>query len=76
MLRCRPSIIPLTVPLCSVYLDPVSRGSKAWPAVTIVDGIPDIENVGDALKNGKYGQCVYESANDVVDHQVRRILLV
>ena len=53
-----------------VYLDPVSRGNTEWPVETIVDGVPDIENVTDALQNGPYGSCVYESNNDVCDHQV------
>jgi hypothetical protein len=57
----------------AVYLDPVARGSKDWPASTLVDGIPDIENIGEALVNGPYGRCVYESPNDVVDHQVRTL---
>lgn len=35
-----------------------------------MDGIPDIENIAEALKTGPYGQCVYESENDVCDHQV------
>ncbi|KAG1780134.1 hypothetical protein EV702DRAFT_1080924 [Suillus placidus] len=56
-----------------VYLEPVSRGNTHWPASTIVDGIPDIENITDALCNGPYGQCVYESDNDVCDHQVVNI---
>ncbi|KAG1753901.1 uncharacterized protein EDB91DRAFT_1286835, partial [Suillus paluster] len=56
-----------------IYLDPVSRGNTNWPASTVVDGIPDIENITDALRNGPYGQCVYESDNDVCDHQVVNI---
>lgn len=56
-----------------IYLEPVSRGNTHWPASTIVDGIPDIENITDALRNGPYGQCVYESDNDVCDHQVVNI---
>ncbi|KAG6832938.1 hypothetical protein H0H92_004822 [Tricholoma furcatifolium] len=55
---------------CTVYLEPVSRGNTSWPASTIVDGVPDIENITEALKSGPYGKCVYESANDVADHQV------
>ncbi|KAH0840066.1 hypothetical protein J3R83DRAFT_1033 [Lanmaoa asiatica] len=57
----------------SVYLDPVSQGNTCWPASTIVDGIPDIENITEALQNGPYGKCVYESDNDVCDHQVVNI---
>lgn len=53
-----------------VYLDPVSHGNTGWPAGAIVDGLPDIENMTEALTNGPYGKCVYESANDVCDHQV------
>lgn len=56
-----------------IYLEPVSRGNTHWPVSTIVDGIPDIENITDALRNGPYGQCVYESDNDVCDHQVVNI---
>lgn len=35
-----------------------------------MDDIPDIENITEALKTGPYGVCVYESPNDVCDHQV------
>ncbi|KAG9317597.1 hypothetical protein JVU11DRAFT_1806 [Chiua virens] len=56
-----------------IYLDPVAQGNTGWPANTIVDGIPDIENITAALQNGPYGKCVYESDNDVCDHQVVNI---
>ncbi|CAA7259546.1 unnamed protein product [Cyclocybe aegerita] len=56
-----------------IYLDPVSHGNTGWPAETIVDGLPDIENVTEALNNGAYGLCVYESSNDVCDNQVVNI---
>ncbi|KAJ3729006.1 hypothetical protein DFJ43DRAFT_1156564 [Lentinula guzmanii] len=53
-----------------IYLDSVSRGNTGWPVSPLVDGIPDIENITAALKEGPYGQCVYESQNDVCDNQV------
>ncbi|KAF5321373.1 hypothetical protein D9619_000766 [Psilocybe cf. subviscida] len=56
-----------------IYLDPVYQGNTHWPASTIVDGIPDIENITSALKDGPYGRCVYESPNDVCDNQVVNI---
>lgn len=58
---------------CPVYLDPVAMGNTEWPVETIVDGLPDLENVTAALKNGPYGLCVYESTNDVCDNQVVNI---
>ena len=61
---------PLFSHLCAVYLDPVSQGHTSWPVSILVDGVPDIENVTHALRNGPYGQCVYESDNDVCDNQV------
>ncbi|KAF8351275.1 streptomycin biosynthesis protein StrI [Amanita rubescens] len=53
-----------------IYLDAVTRGNKGWPIKVLVDGVPDIENITHALKTGPYGKCVYESPNDVCDHQV------
>ncbi|EJD00921.1 NAD-binding protein [Fomitiporia mediterranea MF3/22] len=57
----------------SIYLDRVKNGYKGWPSSTIVDGVPDIENITEALQTGPYGKCVYESDNDVVDNQVVNI---
>jgi hypothetical protein len=54
----------------SVYLDRVAMGRIGWPVRPLVDGIPDIENVTEALVHGPYGKCVYESDNDVCDNQV------
>ena len=67
-LSAYPSLLSLHI--CAVYLDPVSQGHTSWPVSILVDGVPDIENVTHALRNGPYGQCVYESDNDVCDNQV------
>lgn len=48
----------------------MSQGHTGWPLKPLVDGVPDIENVTDALANGPYGRCVYDCDNDVCDHQV------
>jgi hypothetical protein len=79
-------------PVCrrQIYLDPIKQsihqrpeGGDIW-AVHIVDAIPDIENVTDAISprpqakgvrvdaegNGRWGKCVYEGENDVNDQQV------
>ncbi|KAI0677407.1 streptomycin biosynthesis protein StrI [Trametes maxima] len=56
-----------------IYLDPVIQGRTGWPADVLVDGIPDIENITDALQTGPYGRCVYECDNDVCDNQVVNI---
>ena len=49
-------------------------GHTSWPVGTLVDGIPDLENVTDAIVHGPYGRCVYESDNDVCDNQVRTMV--
>lgn len=60
----------LTSTFSLVYLDRVALGHTGWPVSPLVDGFPDIENVTDALVDGPYGKCVYESDNDVCDNQV------
>ncbi|KZV69841.1 NAD-P-binding protein, partial [Peniophora sp. CONT] len=56
-----------------IYLEPVQAGNTGWPAAVIVDGLADIENITDSLRNSPYGKCVYESENDVCDNQVVNI---
>jgi predicted dehydrogenase len=53
-----------------IYLEPARGGHTGWPISPIVDGVPNPQNVAEALENGPYGKCVYESNNDVVDNQV------
>ena len=68
--KSSPACVPI-YPSCfkPVYLDRVTNGHREWPLTPLVDGVPDIENITEALKTGPYGKCVYESDNDVVDHQ-------
>jgi len=58
------------IQLSSVYLNRVAMDQISWPVSPLIDGIPDIENVTEALTCGPYGKCVYESDNDVCDNQV------
>eukprot|EP01117_Protostelium_nocturnum_P020197 TRINITY_DN8983_c0_g1_i1.p1 TRINITY_DN8983_c0_g1~~TRINITY_DN8983_c0_g1_i1.p1 ORF type:complete len:438 (-),score=155.86 TRINITY_DN8983_c0_g1_i1:53-1366(-) len=53
-----------------VYLDAVKRGVVGWPVNVIVNSDPSEESVIQALEDGPYGLCVYESENNVCDHQV------
>ncbi|KAG8807182.1 hypothetical protein FRC17_004607 [Serendipita sp. 399] len=48
---------------------PVLGGHTGWPGSLIVDGRPTAEKMTRALEETPYGLCVYESANDVPDHQ-------
>ena len=41
-----------------------------WAKLFVDADVLDIENVTDALNSTNYGKCVYETDNDVVDHQV------
>ncbi|KAJ2333695.1 hypothetical protein GGH92_008537, partial [Coemansia sp. RSA 2673] len=52
-----------------IYLEPVQRGHREWPADVVVD-VVDIENITNAIQSGPYGRCVYECDNDVCDNQV------
>jgi len=52
-----------------LYLTMLGLGWQGWP-VSVVTDDPTEENVRAALSTGRYGRCVYESDNDVVDNQV------
>ncbi|KAF0980068.1 hypothetical protein FDP41_001221 [Naegleria fowleri] len=55
-----------------IYLDTVKAGHTGWPVSIIIESgeEPTVENVSQALRDGPYGRCVYESDNNVVDNQV------
>ena len=52
-----------------LYLGMVREGSTGWPVSVLVDDVTE-DSVRRALREGPYGRCVYDSDNDVVDHQV------
>lgn len=53
-----------------IYLDAVRRdGPGAKFCDALVDEVPDVENIGEAIRTGPYGVCVYEADNDVASHQ-------
>lgn len=57
-----------------IYLDNEEtgyrRGNRQWPLEVLVPSGPTEEKIMDALREGRYGRCVYHCDNDVVDHQV------
>lgn len=52
-----------------LYLTMAQLGWRGWPVSVVCDD-PTDENLRAALETGRYGRCVYESDNDVVDNQV------
>ncbi len=51
------------------YFDRLVQGARGWPLDVVVDEFT-ADALGDALRHGPYGRCVYACDNDVVDHQV------
>ena len=45
-------------------------GNRTWPLDVLVNETPTEENIREAIKNGRFGRCVYHCDNNVVDHQV------
>jgi predicted dehydrogenase len=52
-----------------IYLERAERGETGWP-LDVLAWPPTYENVLAAVREGPYGRCVWDSDNDVVDHQV------
>lgn len=52
-----------------IYLRDFRKYHNTWPG-TVLAHEGTIEAVGQALKDGPYGRCVFACDNDVVDHQV------
>jgi predicted dehydrogenase len=52
-----------------LYFDALVQGHHRFPLSALVEEYTP-EALGDALRNGPYGRCVYACDNDVVDHQV------
>eukprot|EP00929_Paragymnodinium_shiwhaense_P042057 TRINITY_DN21834_c0_g1_i1.p1 TRINITY_DN21834_c0_g1~~TRINITY_DN21834_c0_g1_i1.p1 ORF type:complete len:541 (-),score=91.67 TRINITY_DN21834_c0_g1_i1:52-1674(-) len=65
--RCLDCAVQSTCPYSApkLYLSPEQ---SSW-SKHLVDTVPDIENIMEALKTGPYGRCVYECDNDVCDNQ-------
>ncbi len=59
-----------------IYIDDpklgIRNGNKNWPN-DVLALTPTVESIYDAIKNGRYGRCVFRCDNDVVDHQVVNI---
>jgi len=54
----------------ALYIGEVRKGNTGFPVRALVDSVPDIENVTEAVATGPYGRCVYECDNDQPDSQV------
>lgn len=52
-----------------IYFEIYKRGYRGWPITVITPNVNE-EGIMEALETGRYGRCVYECDNDVVDHQV------
>eukprot|EP00041_Stephanoeca_diplocostata_P006457 m.86088 g.86088 ORF g.86088 m.86088 type:complete len:436 (-) comp16372_c0_seq11:2459-3766(-) len=70
--RCSSCPLQDTCPYSAttIYLKAARQGATGWPLSALVDSTPDIENIGEAIRTGPYGRCVYACENDVVDNQV------
>ncbi|MGY5854213.1 MAG: Gfo/Idh/MocA family oxidoreductase [Candidatus Thorarchaeota archaeon] len=52
-----------------IYFGFLEKGNTGWPTSVVTPEVTK-ENLTKALRDGPYGQCVYDCDNDVVDNQV------
>lgn len=59
-----------------IYIDAWKRNGEKdeWPFNVLSDKKLSEDVFTDCLKTGKYGECVFEGKNDVVDHQVVSVM--
>jgi len=50
----------------------IDHGNNRWPANVLAKPVT-VDSIRQALETGPYGRCVFNSDNDVVDHQVVNI---
>lgn len=55
------------------YLHELECGDKSWALQVVGENLTK-ERLINALKTGRYGRCVYQCDNNVVDHQVVNLL--
>lgn len=69
--RCLDCSVESTCPYSAkrFYFDRLVQGNTGWPVDVLVDEYT-ADALGEALRTGPYGRCVYACDNDVVDHQV------
>jgi predicted dehydrogenase len=69
--RCLDCVLEPTCPYSAprLYLGTLRADGPVWP-VSVITSRTDEAGVIEALRDGQYGRCVWDSDNDVVDHQV------
>lgn len=69
--RCLDCALEPTCPYSAprLYLGTLRADGPIWP-VSVITTRTDEAGVVEALREGRYGRCVWDSDNDVVDHQV------
>jgi predicted dehydrogenase len=69
--RCVDCAVEASCPYSALrlYNGMLDRGEHGWPLSVVVSDFTPAA-LGEALRDGPYGRCVYASDNDVVDHQV------